>query len=133
MLGEAEQDLSGVEMEMPPKVRSPGKLFCLQPQGCAGRRRGGKRLCDCVCVPNKVRPPVDGCGCLILVLDSVMSVTDPRSCCLTLPPLSPGVCTELCQEKSPRLNPRIKVPSKKAQSWAWNGAFRAKSVSEKDL
>ena len=50
VLGEAEQDLSGVEMEMPPKVRSPGKLFCLQPQGCAGRRRGGKRLCDCVCV-----------------------------------------------------------------------------------
>lgn len=50
MLGEAEQDLSGVEVEMPPKVRSPGRLFCLQPQACAGRRRGGKRLCDCVCV-----------------------------------------------------------------------------------
>ena len=48
VLGEEEQDLSGVGMEMPPKVRTPGSLFCLQPQACAGRR--GKGLCDCECV-----------------------------------------------------------------------------------
>ena len=133
-------------MEMPPKVRTPGSLFCLQPQACAGRRRRGKGLCDCECV-HVCGVCVCVCVCrtksgllsvgavvsLILVLGSVTSVTDPRSCCLPLPPLSPGVCTELCpQEKSPRLNPRMKVPSKKAQSWAWDGAFRAKSVSETD-
>ena len=75
VLGEEEQDLSGVGMEMPPKVRTPGSLFCLQPQACAGRR--GKGLCDCecvrvcacvcacvcVCVCRTVRPPVGGCGC----------------------------------------------------------------------
>ena len=48
VLGEEEQDLSGVGMEMPPKVRTPRSLFCLQPQACAGRR--GKGLCDCECV-----------------------------------------------------------------------------------
>lgn len=47
------------------------------------------------------------------------------------PSPQPWCLHRLCpQEKSPRLNPRIKVPSKKSQSWAWNGAFRAKSVSE---
>ena len=50
VLGEEKQDLSGVGMEMPPKVRTPGSLFCLQPQACAGRRRRGKGLCDCECV-----------------------------------------------------------------------------------
>ena len=71
MLGEEEQDLSGVGMEMPPKVRTPGSLFCLQPQACAGRRRGGNGLCNSVCVcvcvcaraQDQVKPPVGGCGC----------------------------------------------------------------------
>ena len=68
VLGEEEQDLSGVGMEMPPKVRTPGRLFCLQPQACAGRR--GKGLCDCECV--RVCACVCACVC-VCVQDSQAS------------------------------------------------------------
>ena len=110
-------------MELPPRVKSP-ELVGPEPQPLARVRSSG----------GVVRPSVTRRACVCArAPGSVVRVTDALSCCFPRSPFAaPSVGAEHCAYVSPRgqsvLSPRLKVPSRKARTWAWGGTFRASSV-----